>query len=401
LRSGSDALNDWWLGLVTIGWIDGTAGVSGDMLLGALADAGVPLGETQTQIDRLGLGIILRAESVARAGLGATKVHVDVPTSDSIRHLSDIRELLARLNDPTRRRSLAVFERLAMAEAAVHRTSVDVVHFHEVGALDSIADVVGVCAGFAALSLDSLYCSTLSLGSGMTRGAHGPIPVPAPAVFAVLDGIGQVAAGPAPYESTTPTGAALLAEWVDDWRPLPTMTSYNVGMGAGTKDTDSVANVCRLVLGESADAPVASAGMVQIEANIDDLDPRVWPLAIEAVMASGAVDAWVTPIVMKKGRPAHTFSALCAVSAVDEVRSSIFRETSTIGVREYKVDREELERVVSIVDLDGHQIRVKTAHRRGAIVNRSLEWDDVVAAASALARSPSDVLARATACLEA
>ncbi len=155
--------------------------------------------------------------------------------------------------------------------------------------------------------------------------------MPAPAVLAVLAGIGRVASGPAPYESTTPTGAALLAEWVDEWGPLPPMTSQAVGMGAGTTDTDAVANVCRLVLGN----PVASsAGMIQIDANVDDLDPRVWPSAIEAVLASGAVDAWVTPIVMKKGRPAHTFSALCSGSAAEAVRSTIFRETTTIGVRE-------------------------------------------------------------------
>jgi len=140
--------------------------------------------------------------------------------------------------------------------------------------------------------------------------------------------------------------------------------------------------------------------MVQIDANVDDLDPRVWPVAIEAVMASGAVDAWITPILMKKGRPAHTFSALCSRSVADEVRSSIFRETSTIGVREYSVDREVLERVESTIDLDGQQIRVKTARRRGAVVNRSLEWDDVVAAASVLARSPHDILTTATARLD-
>ena len=385
---------------MTIGWIDGTAGVSGDMLLGALVDAGVPFESLQTQIDRLGLDIALRSESVVRGGLGATKVHVDVPTSDTVRHLPQIRELLDLLDEPTRQRSVAVFERLASAEAAVHRTSVDEVHFHEVGALDSIADVVGVCAGLAELDLDSLHCSTLSLGSGMTRGAHGPIPVPAPAVLAVLGGIGQVAAGPAPYESTTPTGAALVAEWVDEWGPLPTMTSHAVGMGAGTKDTDAVANVCRLVLGEPIDASAVPAGMVQIDANVDDLDPRVSPVAIEAVMASGTVDAWVTPIVMKKGRPAHTFSALCSRSLTDAVRSSIFRETSTIGVREYPVDREVLERVESTIDLDGQRIRVKTARRRGAVVNRSLEWDDVVAAASVLARSPHDILTAATARLD-
>ena len=382
---------------MTIGWIDGTAGVSGDMLLGALVDAGVPLDEMQTQIDRLGLEIIFRAESVVRGGLGATKVHVEVPASDTVRHLPQIRELLDRLDDSTQHRSVAVFERLAAAEATVHRTSVDEVHFHEVGALDSIADVVGACVGLAALGLDALHCSTLSLGSGSTRGAHGPIPVPAPAVLAVLGGIGQVAAGPAPYESTTPTGAALAAEWVDVWGPLPAMTTNSVGMGAGTKDTDVVANVCRLVLGEPL---TGSETVIQIDTNVDDLDPRAWPEAIAAVLATGALDAWVTPIVMKKGRPAHTFSALCSAQFVEAVSEVVFAQTSTIGIRRYPVERDVLERSESTVDVDGQQIRVKTAWRRGAVMNRSLEWDDVVAAATALARSPHDVLRAATARLD-
>jgi len=379
---------------VTIGWIDGTAGVSGDMLLGALVDAGVPLGEMQAQIDRLGLDIILRAESVERGGLGATKVHVDVPTSDTVRRLPQILELLDRLDDPTRRRSVAVFERLAAAEAAVHRTSVDEVHFHEVGALDSIADVVGVCAGFVSLGLDAISCSTLSLGSGSTSGAHGPIPVPAPAVLAVLSGIGQVAAGPAPYESTTPTGAALVAEWADLWGALPAMRSHTVGMGAGTKDTNAVANVCRIVLGEPLGG---SETVIQIDTNVDDLDPRAWPEALAAALAAGAVDAWVTPILMKKGRPAHTFSALCTREFLDAVSDAVFAQTSTIGIRRHTVERDVLERSESIVDVDGQHIRVKTARRRGAVVNRSLEWDDVVAAASALDRSPHDILTAATA----
>ncbi len=394
VRRGADALAARWVGRVTIGWIDGTAGASGDMLLGALVDAGVPFDEMQAQIDRLGLDITLRTESVVRGGLGATKVHVDVPASDAARHLPEIVALLQRLDEPTRRRSVAVFERLARAEAAVHRTSLDAVHFHEVGALDSIADVVGVCAGFVALGLDALHCSTLSLGSGTTRGAHGPIPVPAPAVLAVLTGIGHVAAGPAPYESTTPTGAAILAEWVDVWGVLPEMNSRAVGMGAGTKDTDAVANVCRIVLGEPLAGPET---IVQIDTNVDDMDPRVWPEVIAAVLAAGALDAWITPIVMKKGRPAHTFSALCSRSVTDAVRSTIFRETTTIGVREYPVDREVLERVESTIDLDGDDIRVKTASRNGEILHRSVEWDDVVAAARRTGRPPNDVLVEATA----
>ena len=376
---------------MTIGWIDGTAGASGDMLLAAVVDLGVPLSTIQSEIDRLDLGISLRSESVSRAGLAALKVHVDVPETQTLRHLPDIVTLLDRLSSPRRDRAVATFERLARAEAEVHGTTIDDVHFHEVGALDSIADVVGVCAGFDALGLDELHCSTLGLGSGTTRGAHGPIPIPAPAVLAVLEGLAPVASGPAPYESTTPTGAALLAEWVTAWGPMPSMTASATGVGAGTKDTDAVANVSRMVIGDTT-SPSGETSMIQLDANVDDLDPRVWPEAITAVMRAGAVDAWVTPILMKKGRPAHTFSALCRPVDVEPVSAAIFAETSTIGLRRHVVEREALERTETVVDVRGHSVGVKIARRHGDIVNVSVEWDDVVAAAARLDVSANDVL---------
>lgn len=376
---------------VKLGWLDGAAGASGDMLLAALVDLGVPIELLQQHLDPLDLAIELRSDAVVRAGLAATKVHVDVPDTSTHRHLHDVVALLDRLPVPVRERAAATFERLARAEAEVHGTSIDEVHFHEVGALDSIADVVGVCAGFIELGLDELHCSTLSLGSGSTRGAHGPIPVPAPAVLAVLGGVAPVAAGPADYESTTPTGAALLAEWVTWWGPMPAMRIESTGLGAGTKDTDAVANVCRIVMGD-ADGDGDRSTMIQLDANVDDLDPRVWPEAIAAVMGAGAVDAWVTPIVMKKGRPAHTFSALASTASFDAVVASMFRETSTIGVRHRRVDRIVLERREHTIDHHGHSIRIKTASRDGHVVNQSVEWDDVVAAASTIGRAPNDVL---------
>lgn len=375
-----------------VGWIDGTAGASGDMLLGAVVDAGVSLALIQEQIDRFELGIALRAEPVARAGLAATKVHVDAAATTTPRHLPEIVSLLERLDATARDRSIATFERLARAEADVHGTTVDEVHFHEVGALDSIADVAGVCVGFDALGLDELHCSTLSLGSGTTRGAHGPIPVPAPAVLAVLGGIAPVVAGPSPFESTTPTGAALLAEWVSVWGTMPPMVVSTTGVGAGTKDSDAVANVSRLVLGESLEGGARTDSMVQLEANVDDLDPRVWPEAIAAVMGAGAVDAWLTPIVMKKGRPAHTFSALCRFDDADAVSAAIFAQTSTIGLRRHTVQRDVLERTESTVDVGGHPIGIKVARLDGRVANVSVEWDDVVAAAEALGRPANDVL---------
>ncbi len=373
-----------------IGWIDGQAGASGDMLLGALVDAGVPLAVLQGAVDRLDLGIELVAQDVTRAGLGATKVDVQVPAGDlTTRTWADVRDLVEPL-DPL---ALQVFARLAEAEAAVHRVPVAEVHFHEVGAHDALADVLGVTAGFAHLGLTQLHCSTLALGSGSTRGAHGPIPVPAPAVLSLLAGR-PVSAGLSPYESTTPTGAALLSVLVTDWGPLPGLVPTRTGLGAGGRDPDEVANVLRLVVGE----PLQDKGSaVVLEANVDDLDPRLWPHVLERLLAAGASDAWLTPILMKKGRPAHTLSVLCSSAVAGTVRSVVFRETSTIGLRESVVAKHALNRSESTVDVGGQTIRVKTAWLDGLAVNANPEWDDIVAAATALGRPAKDVLAAAIA----
>jgi uncharacterized protein (DUF111 family) len=231
-----------------IGWLDVHAGASGDMWLGALVDSGVPLELLQDQLDRLHLGIGLEQRTVERGGIGAVKVDVTAPDSTHHRRWADIRELLDRLDDPVRGTANEVFRRLAEAEAAVHRIDPEDVHFHEVGALDAIADVVAAVTGLHHLRLDRLHCSTVSLGSSTTRGAHGPLPIPAPAVVRLLAG-SPVTAGQSPYESTTPTGAALLAEVVTDWGPLPTMTVDRVGYGAGNRNLAEVANVLRLAVG--------------------------------------------------------------------------------------------------------------------------------------------------------
>jgi uncharacterized protein (TIGR00299 family) protein len=372
-----------------IGWLDGQAGASGDMLLGALVDVGVPLAALQEAVGQLGLGIVLTATAVERAGLGATKVDVQADEGGTSRSWADVRVLLETLDEP--QQALAVFAALAEAEAAVHRVPVDEVHFHEVGALDALADVVGAVAGFAHLGLTELHCSPLALGSGTTRGAHGPIPVPAPAVLALLAGK-PVTAGLSPYESTTPTGAALLSTLVTDWGPLPGMTVERVGMGAGGRDPAELANVLRLVLGE----PLQGKGSaLLLETNVDDLDPRLWPHVLTQLLAVGASDAWLTPILMKKGRPAHTLSVLCPTHLAAAVRDVVFRETSTIGLRELVVGKHALDRTESSVDVDGHQVRVKTSWLDGRAVTSTPEWEDVLAAATALGRPPKDVLGQA------
>ncbi len=246
-----------------IAWIDGTAGASGDMLLGALVGVGVPIEELTGSLNRLGIDLTLAQRPVERGGIAATKVDVvradgsPVGPEPHHRGLSDVVDLLDVLDEPVRARAIAVFRRLARAEATVHGIGVDEVHFHEVGALDAIADVVGVVAGFESRRARAgsiglqLVCSTLSLGSGTARAAHGPIPVPAPAVLELLTGVAPVSAGPAPFEATTPTGAALLAELVDEWGPMPAMTIERVGLGAGGRDSDAVVNAVRLVVGRS------------------------------------------------------------------------------------------------------------------------------------------------------
>jgi uncharacterized protein (DUF111 family) len=212
--------------------------------------------------------------------------------------------------------------------------------------------------------------------------------VPAPAVLSLLAGV-PVTAGPAAQEMTTPTGAAVLATLVDEWGELPPMTVRRTGMGAGSRDPAEVANVLRLVLGEpAAAAPTA----LLLETNVDDLDPRLWPAVLQRLLDVGASDAWLTPILMKKGRPAHTLSVLCTRSAAADVRRVVFAETSTIGLREHVVDKLALERTERVVDVDGEPIRVKVAVHEGRVVTENPEYDDVAAAAAALGRPVKDVL---------
>jgi uncharacterized protein (TIGR00299 family) protein len=378
-----------------IGWLDLQAGVSGDMLLGALVSAGVPLTVLQAELDHLDLGLALTAAPVERSGLRATKVDVAVDgepaeqAHDHHRSWADVRSLLERLPDPALAHE--AFRRLAEAEATVHGVTPDEVTFHEVGALDAIGDVVGVCAGFRHLGLERLAASRVALGSGTTRGAHGPLPVPVPAVLQLLAGV-PVEAGPAPFESATPTGAALVAALVDEWGPLPAMAVIATGLGAGTRESEHSANVVRLVLGQTA---AATTTELVLEANVDDLDPRVWPGVLQHLLDAGAHDAWLTPILMKKGRPAHTLSALLPTSALDAVKRVVFRETSTLGVRTREVDKHALERTFTSVEISGRVIAVKHAWYDGELVSSTPEWEDVASAAEALGLPAQQVLREA------
>jgi pyridinium-3,5-bisthiocarboxylic acid mononucleotide nickel chelatase len=381
---------------VTIAWLDLAAGASGDMLLGALVDAGVPLGVLTEAIATLPVEEIrLVPEPVTRHGLGATRVHVQTPDSAHHRTWPDVRAILeqASLAPAVRDGALAVFERLADAEGRVHRIPPDEVHFHEVGALDALADVVGVIAGFDSLGLSRLTASPVALGSGSARGAHGVVPVPGPAVLELLAGI-PVVAGAVPAEMCTPTGAALVAHLVDEWATLPAMRVERVGTGAGGRDPVELPNVVRLVLGSES---AAAASPVVLETNVDDLDPRLWPGVLDALFAAGASDAWLTPILMKKGRPAHTLSALCRPEAVPAVQAAVFAATSSIGLRVVPVGKVALERTQATVDVLGGRVGVKIATDGGRVVNVSVEYEDVAALARTLGLPVKEVLRAATA----
>ena len=382
-------------------WVDASAGASGDMLLGALVGAGVPVEVLQRSVDAIAPEPVkLRVEPVSRNGLAATRCHVEIADSATHRTWRDIEALLwdADLDEPVARLALAIFERLAGAEARAHGHDPADVHFHEVGALDAIADIVGASAGFVHLAAKDVVVSPIGVGSGHVRGAHGTLPVPPPAVAELLRGFPSYAGPPgAPaMELCTPTGAAVLTAVATSWGPQPAMTTTAIGIGAGGRNPEGHANVLRILVAGEGDA-LADATPLLLETNVDDLDPRVWPSVIAALLDAGASDAWLTPILMKKGRPAHTLSVLVTRDRADSVRDTVFRHTSTIGLREQTIAKHALDRTMERVEVEGQPIAVKLAHHHGVLVNAQPEYDDVARAATALGRPVSDVLAAAIA----
>jgi hypothetical protein len=382
---------------MTIGWLDCASGASGDMLLAALHGAGVPLQVMARAVDALQLPVTLRATEAYRAGLAAVKIDVftDESPGSVTRPWATVRQLLAdaSLEPVVRDRALATFARLATAEAAVHGQSVDEVHFHEVGALDAVADIVGAAAGFAHLGLTELVASAVALGGGTVRTAHGTLPVPVPAVLEIARTAGiPTYGGPLDVELCTPTGAAILAEQATSYGPLPPMRIGAIGVGAGGRDFHDRPNVIRLLVG---DALPGNATELMVEANIDDLDLRLWPGVLAQLLEAGAADAWLTPILMKKGRPAHTLSVLAAPPVLEAVQDIVYRETTTLGMRITTVAKEALDREWLAVQVEGEAIRVKVGRRAGRTVNAMPEWADVARVAATTGRPAKQVLAAA------
>jgi pyridinium-3,5-bisthiocarboxylic acid mononucleotide nickel chelatase len=365
------------------------AGASGDMILGALLDAGVDRSVVDDAVGGLGVsGWSLEVGDTRKGSLRATRVRVRIEEQDASRSPADIERLIENSALDARTKDLArsAFRTLGRAEAAVHGVPLDEVHFHEVGALDAIVDIIGSCAAFAQLGSDHTTVSSLPLGDGSVETRHGTLPVPVPAVTEILARAGVPVHAGGTGEVVTPTGAALLVTFADDFGPPDQMTLKATGYGAGRRDTE-LPNLVRLLVGESGGREQSdpnSAQALLIETNIDDLSPELVSHACDRMLVSGAADAWVTPITMKKGRSAFTLSALVAPDRRDQILEVMFEETSTLGVRVTPVAKEMLEREFVTVEVQGQVVRVKLGMRHGRIVNRAPEYEDARAAAQAL-----------------
>lgn len=360
-----------------IAYFDCVSGISGDMALGALLDAGADLDRLRAELEKLNVdGWELGAEKVVRYGITGTKAHVHAPEQHVHRHLSDIAEILVHstLDTDVQKGALAVFTRLADAEAAVHGTTREAIHFHEVGALDAIVDIVGVVIGLRLLGVDHVYASPLPLGSGWIRSAHGEIPVPAPATLRLLQTVNApTTADTTPFELVTPTGAALLAELATFERPE--LQLKTIGYGFGGRDIGRP-NALRLWIGERATDPRGQDRVVLLQTNIDDQPATQLAYVAEQLMRLGALDVWWTPITMKKGRSAVLLSVLVAPAVEDQIVTTIFRETTSLGVRRQPLERWTCERSVRTVMTPWGEARVKEQRWQGELLGTSPEYED-------------------------
>ena len=319
-----------------IGYFDLVSGISGDMMLGCLVDAGWGVDDLRAVVACLKLDPAewsITVQPVTRGALNATLVQVSAAEGHHHRHLGDIKRVIESSSLPSTivSRACAVFERLALAEAKVHNTTPERIHFHEVGAVDAIIDIVGSVAGLEALDISKLYCSPLPLGRGWVESAHGRLPLPAPATLELLTAArAPTTAAQGPGEWVTPTGAALVTELADFSQPP--LAFARVGTGAGQRDAEWP-NVARLWIGDS---PVAG-GLVQIETNIDDMNPQLYGTVSDRLFAAGARDVWLTPVQMKKGRPGVVLSAIAPAASEDAVAEVVLRETTTLGVRVHRL----------------------------------------------------------------
>jgi uncharacterized protein (TIGR00299 family) protein len=358
-------------------YLDCFSGISGDMTAGALVDAGANFEALRAQLATLNVpGYELAIEKVTKQGIAGTKFHVRVhDPGTQHRRLRDIKAILhgSALASPIQDRALEVFTRLAEAEAAVHHLPIDQVHFHEVGAIDSIVDITGAIIGLDLLGVKRVLASAVNVGAGFLRSAHGVLPVPGPATAELLKGAPTYARG-TDGELTTPTGAALLATLAESFGPLPYLRVEQIGYGAGTKDLLHAPNLLRVFIGE--DGTRGDGDMITVlEANLDDMNPEWFEYAQEQLFVQGAFDVFYTPIFMKKNRPATKLTVLCEVGKVDSIVDTLFQHTSTFGVRAYEVRRQKLQRFSQTVDTPFGPIAVKVGQWRGQVVQISPEYE--------------------------
>jgi uncharacterized protein (TIGR00299 family) protein len=379
--------------------LEPVGGIAGDMTIAALLHLGAPRAALDEGLRKLSLGAEI---SVSEVDVGVLRaLHVEVrapPESHAHKPYREIRDLIARAALPARAADLAqrAFALLARAEGKLHGISPEQVEFHEVGAIDSIVDVVGAALLIDALAPERLVALPPPSGAGVVQSAHGPLPVPAPATLELLRGRTLRPSGPG--ERTTPTGAAMLAAWTEEAAALPELTVEAIGYGAGTKRWDDAPNVLRAVLGK---ASAAGQTAWVLETNLDDLSPQLAAVALEAALAAGALDAWIAPVTMKKGRPAHLFGALVGEAQRAAVEAAIFRETSTLGVRASRVERSVLDRELVEVQTSYGPVRVKVGYRAGRLLNAAPEFEDCRKAAERHGVGVKEVLAAASAAFRA
>lgn len=359
-----------------IGYLDCFSGISGNMLLGALIDSGLPLEDLKDDLARLPIsGFRLAADRVTKGGISGTHVTVEADEPHPHRGLSDILEIIesARLPDDVSGPAARVFRRLAEAEARVHGLAVEEIHFHEVGAVDAIVDIVGACAGLRRLGIGELHCSPLPLGGGWVQTRHGRLPVPAPATAELLIGV-PTRGGPVEAELVTPTGAAIVSTLCTCFGPMPPMTVRAVGWGAGTMDLPHP-NLVRLFVGETAAAPREQT-IVVLETNLDNMNPEFFDHVMERLFEAGALDVFYTPIVMKKSRPATLVSVLAEPASADALTDILFRETTTLGVRRRETLRRCLDREWREVETEYGCVRVKVGRAGSEVISAAPEYED-------------------------
>jgi hypothetical protein len=369
-------------------YFDCFAGASGDMILGAMVAAGVDADLLREQLSLLHVdGFKIDFEAVNRSGLSATYARVETVHEHKHRHLKDIQRIIndSGVSAGAKDLSLRIFARLAEAEARVHNEPIEKVHFHEVGALDAIVDVVGAAICFDLLKIDRFVSSPLHVGSGMVQMEHGRFPVPPPAVTELLHGA-PFYSGEIKGELLTPTGAAIITTVCSEYGPIPRIRTDRTGYGAGTREYDNFPNVLRVLIGETEIGEIetdgaASERLWMIETNLDDVSPQIIGHVMDRMFELGALDCYVTPVQMKKNRPGVLLSVLCGPEEKEAVMKLLFLETTTLGVRSYEVERRALRRNVVTVETQYGPIDVKVAHLNGRVVNEMPEFEQCRAAA--------------------